>query len=259
MSDLRDNESPPSHSLETILRTTLVAIVHAAAKRLHPAVLHEMVLGVGVELGRQAAAEYRLARHLTGRLDSHACAQCLEAVGKQFQWELQVSVESNSIIRIDELGCAAAKFGQPDPYLREVGYGILGGIMADEFGYAKVCMIHKPEMPPFHRTIAIYLQDTPESRTVSGIAFPRIVDEAARFAERQLRDRPTDRLTPRETEVFHLIAQGLSDKEIAAALHLSVRTVQNHAAQVRRKLGMSSRTALVRLALRAPVGNVEEM
>jgi DNA-binding CsgD family transcriptional regulator len=218
-----------------------------------------MVLGVGVELGRQAAAEYRLARHLTGRLDSHACAQCLEAIGKQFQWELQASVKSNSVICIDELGCAAAKLGKPDPYLMEVGYGILGGIVADEFGYAKVCMIHHPGMPPFHRTITIYLQDTTESRAASGIVFPQIVDEAAQVAERLSRERLVERLTPRETEVFQLIARGLSDKEIAAALRLSVRTVENHAAKVRHKLGVGSRTALVRLALRAPVSNVQEM
>lgn len=40
MSDLRENNSPPSRSPETIQRTLLVVIIHVAAKRLHPAVLH---------------------------------------------------------------------------------------------------------------------------------------------------------------------------------------------------------------------------
>lgn len=79
----------------------LVGIIQAAAKRLHPAVLQEMVRGVGVELGRQAAAEYRLARQVSGRFDARACAQCLKAIGKQFGWEFQISAQSESVIRID--------------------------------------------------------------------------------------------------------------------------------------------------------------
>ncbi len=255
MVDVRESRSPSSHSLETVLRKTLVTVVQAAAKRLHPAVLHEMVLSVGVELGRQAAAEYRSGCHLTGRFNTQSCAQCLEAVGKRFGWELQVSVTSDSVIQIDELRCAAAKFGMPDPYLMEVGYGILGGVVADEFGYAKVRAIHHPGIPPFRRTITIYLQDTAESRAATGIVFPLTTDEVAQLVERRSDDGPRERLTPREAEVFTLIAQGLSDKQIAAVLHLSVRTVQNHAAQIRHKLEIGSRTALVRFALRAPLAH----
>ncbi|MDE2180357.1 MAG: response regulator transcription factor [candidate division NC10 bacterium] len=212
-----------------------------------------MVRSVGVELGRQTVAEYRLVRHVSGRFDVRICAQCLEAIGKQFGWEFQASAQSESVIRVDVQGCPLAKLGGPEPHLTELGYGILGGVVADEFGYAKVCVFRRPEMPPFHCTITIYLQESKESLARPGIVFPQIVDEAAQVAERQSRERLVERLTPRETEVFRLIARGLADKQIATALHLSVRTVQNHAAQVRRKLGIDSRTALVRFALRAPV------
>jgi DNA-binding CsgD family transcriptional regulator len=255
MDDVRDNGSPRLRSLETPLMKALMGVVQAAAKRLHPSVFQEMVRSVGVQLGRQAAAEYRLARHVSGRFDSRACTRCLEAIGKQFGWEFQAWVQSEGVIRIDVQGCPLARLGGPDPYLTELGYGLLGGVVADEFGYAKVCVIHRPEMPPFHCTIMIYLQESNESSAVTGIVFPQIVDEAAQLAKWQSHERPTERLTPRETEVFQLIARGLPDKEIAAALHLSVRTVQNHAAQVRRKLGIGSRTALVRFALRAPLAH----
>lgn len=253
MFDLRNNRGRPSHFLETPLMRALVGIIQAAAKRLHPAVLQEMVRGVGVELGRQAAAEYRLARQVSGRFDARACAQCLEAIGKQFGWEFQTSAQSESVIRIDVQGYLLARLGGPEPYLTELGYGILGGVAADEFGYAKVCVFRRPEMPPFHCVITIYLQESKESLARPGIVFPQIVDEMTRLAEWQSHEKLMEHLTPRETEVFRLIARGLADKEIAAALHLSVRTVQNHAAQVRRKLGIVSRTALVRFALRAPV------
>lgn len=259
MDNVREHNRPPFHSLETVLRRTLVATLQAAAKRFHPAVLQEMVLSVGVELGRQEAAEYRLTRHLTGRFDSRACAACLEAVGKELGWELQASIESDSVICVDEHGCEGAKLGGPDPYLMQIGYGILGGIVADEFGYAKVCVTDYPEKLPFHRTIRISLVETAASLAEPGIVFPRIADETASLAEWGSDGGSGERLTPRETEVFTLIAHGLSDKEIAETLRLSVRTVQNHGAQIRHKLGLSSRTALVRLALRAPVGNTREM
>ena len=51
----------------------------------------------------------------------------------------------------------------------------------------------------------------------------------------------TDRLTAREREIAVLVAQGRTSKEIAAALVLSVRTVDNHLQRVFAKLGVSSR------------------
>jgi DNA-binding NarL/FixJ family response regulator len=56
-------------------------------------------------------------------------------------------------------------------------------------------------------------------------------------------------LSGRETEVLKLIAEGKSGKEIAAILHLSVRTVDNHRANIMRKLHVSKSADLVRLAL----------
>jgi DNA-binding CsgD family transcriptional regulator len=56
-------------------------------------------------------------------------------------------------------------------------------------------------------------------------------------------------LTGREREVARLAGAGLSSKDIAAALHLSVRTIDSHLARVYRKLGVSRRAALGRLDL----------
>jgi DNA-binding CsgD family transcriptional regulator len=52
-------------------------------------------------------------------------------------------------------------------------------------------------------------------------------------------------LTPAQRRVYRLICQGLPDKEIAAALHLSPETVKNHAARVRGAFGVRSRAALI--------------
>jgi DNA-binding NarL/FixJ family response regulator len=61
---------------------------------------------------------------------------------------------------------------------------------------------------------------------------------------------PTSRLTPREREVLQLLAEGKSAKEIAAALTLSVKTVETHRANLMRSLGLDSISDLVRYAVR---------
>ena len=57
-------------------------------------------------------------------------------------------------------------------------------------------------------------------------------------------------LSGREREVLALIANGLSDQEVADQLVLSPHTVHRHVANIRHKLGRSSRTAAVAEAAR---------
>lgn len=57
-------------------------------------------------------------------------------------------------------------------------------------------------------------------------------------------------LTPRESEVMALVAQGLSNQQIAAALVLSEHTVHRHVANILTKLGQASRAAATAYALR---------
>jgi predicted ATPase/DNA-binding CsgD family transcriptional regulator len=52
---------------------------------------------------------------------------------------------------------------------------------------------------------------------------------------------PATPLTPREKQVAHLIAEGLSNKQVAARLVISERTAESHAANILRKLGFTSR------------------
>lgn len=61
---------------------------------------------------------------------------------------------------------------------------------------------------------------------------------------------PFSLLSAREREVLHLIAEGLSAKEIAGDLGISTKTVEAHRTSVMRKLGARKATELVRYALR---------
>jgi DNA-binding NarL/FixJ family response regulator len=65
----------------------------------------------------------------------------------------------------------------------------------------------------------------------------------------QVDEGPVSLLTPREREMLYLIGQGLSNREIAETLVLSVKTVEAHRANLSRKLNVRSRAGLMRLAL----------
>jgi DNA-binding NarL/FixJ family response regulator len=58
-----------------------------------------------------------------------------------------------------------------------------------------------------------------------------------------------DELSPQEAQIARFVAQGLSNREVAAQLFLSPRTIDFHMRNVFRKLGLTSRTQLAHLDL----------
>lgn len=73
---------------------------------------------------------------------------------------------------------------------------------------------------------------------------------AARRDPLQRERTPFERLTPREEEVLKVLAQGLSNKEIAAQLVVSVATVKTHVEHIIQKLHVSDRTQAAVTAVR---------
>ncbi len=88
-------------------------------------------------------------------------------------------------------------------------------------------------------------------RSGDAVFSPRLagfVLDAFRAGERVAGEAELNELTPREREVLQLIARGYLYKEIAARLHLSVKTVESHVSNVLRKLQLSTRHELTRWA-----------
>ena len=111
------------------------------------------------------------------------------------------------------------------------------------------------------------LKDVPADQLVDGIRVvaqgdallapsvtKRLIHEFSRGAvARQSAPAELDDLTPRELEVFKLMARGMSNAEIAAELVVSETTVKTHVARVLMKLGIRDRVQAVVLAYESGV------
>jgi DNA-binding NarL/FixJ family response regulator len=75
---------------------------------------------------------------------------------------------------------------------------------------------------------------------------PRVASQVLDFFNRS--GKGAQELSPREIQVLRMVAQGLIHKEIAAAMGVTVNTVQTHTRRAYRKLGASRRTQALQQA-----------
>ncbi len=60
---------------------------------------------------------------------------------------------------------------------------------------------------------------------------------------------PIDRLSNRELQILHMIGKGMSTRETAHSLNLSIKTVESHRQRIKRKLNLNTGTQLVQYAV----------
>lgn len=73
----------------------------------------------------------------------------------------------------------------------------------------------------------------------------------------QVEEEPLDRLTSREREIFKLIAEGSTSREISEMLFISLKTVLGHRTKIMKKLDLSNRTELIKYAIRKGLINMD--
>lgn len=86
----------------------------------------------------------------------------------------------------------------------------------------------------------------------------KVISRFARPGERQGPGNVLDQITERELEVLRLAARGMSNRDIARELDISMRTVQTHLSNVFNKMGVGSRTEAVMLGLRKGLITLED-
>jgi DNA-binding CsgD family transcriptional regulator len=69
------------------------------------------------------------------------------------------------------------------------------------------------------------------------------------YTDKTISTNPVDSLTKREKEILVLIAQGLTDKEIADIIFLSPLTVITHRKNILSKLGLKNKVEIARFAM----------
>ena len=87
----------------------------------------------------------------------------------------------------------------------------------------------------------------------------KVLNRFASVSDKTQRKKPLELLTERELEVLKLVTRGLSNKDIADELSLSIRTVQGHLANIFNKLRVSSRTEAVVHALKEGWVTLDDM
>jgi DNA-binding NarL/FixJ family response regulator len=83
------------------------------------------------------------------------------------------------------------------------------------------------------------------------------VVQSYRAQRAAIQSSPFSLLTPREREVLQLIAEGHSTKDIAARLHLSIKTIDTHRHRIMDKLNIHSVAGLTKFAVRQGLTTVE--
>jgi two-component system response regulator FixJ len=148
-----------------------------------------------------------------------------------------------------EPGCIVADVKMPGTD----GVGLVRELARRDIGVPVVLISGHADVPMAVDAIKSGAQDFIE-KPVDDTQLVAAINRA--LAQRDLQKSPSGvdarfaRLTPRQIEIFDLVAEGFTSHAIAAKLNISVRTVESYRAEVMEKMQAESIAALVRQAIR---------
>jgi len=245
---------PPSRLLQTVLSS----FVHTVGTFLHPSMVQRLLRRIGTELGRSFYERYQeaQARKLTMPASDGVRRELLACLDHlQTQWGCRHHIQTRREGHLDLLllDCPFVDGDAGIIHLCLLYAGMLGEVAGERLGSCRISVqpAESRDVPLSAAPTCRLTVDFPQSLASSGEQAGTATDKAADMpAPEAVPATPLDRLSQRECEVLRLIGEGLTDKEIAAALRVSVRTAENHAARIYNKLGIRGRARLIRFALR---------
>jgi two-component system, NarL family, nitrate/nitrite response regulator NarL len=193
-------------------------------------------------------------------VDDHPMvAEGIEAILEGYDDIKVLATLSNGQALIDRLDELA-----PDVVLMDLNMPGLNGLLATEIVLerrpgTRVLILSMHDTPEYistalgHGAKGYVLKDVPTDEIKNAIDAvmrgERYLCTGAEGALSPSGDGSRDQLTNREQTILLELAQGKSNKEVALALDISVRTVETHRKNIKRKLGISSTAGLTRYAL----------
>lgn len=153
---------------------------------------------------------------------------------------------------------------RPDVILMDLNMPKVGGLSATEILLerapdTRILILSMHDSPEYissaltHGAMGYILKDVPTEEIKQAIDAvmqgQRYLCTGAKGSLEPKGDSSREALTGREQTILLQLAQGKSNKEVAIALDISVRTVETHRKNIKRKLGISSTAGLTRYAL----------
>ncbi len=193
-------------------------------------------------------------------VDDHPMvAEGIEAILETYDDIKIVAVLKNGQEAIDHVEKLA-----PDVILLDLNMPGINGLAATEIilerrPETRVLILSMHDSPEYistalnHGAMGYVLKDVPTEEIKTAIDTVMSGNQyLCTGAKKSLRPRIADGrepLTSREQQILLQLAQGKSNKDVAAALEISVRTVETHRKNIKRKLGISSTAGLTRYAI----------
>jgi len=240
----------------------------------YPTIITEWTLGlIDLAAGRPAEAAGRLFAITGAEYTDHNPVIALEAMPDAVEAGVRAGLHEQAAARLETMrGLVTAAPAQPRLALLARCDALLEARDPDEaFGEA---IALSPALPPLQRARTellygewlrrerrrtdsrVHLRAALESfRTLGAVPWAERAEAELRASGETARKRDPStvgQLTPQELQIAGLVTGGLTNKEIAAQLYLSPRTVDYHLRKVFTKLGITSRTELVRDGLPQP-------
>jgi len=94
---------------------------------------------------------------------------------------------------------------------------------------------------------------------LSASVFRQVLKHALRYPTKPVRLKAGEKLTIRELQILKLVASGMSNRDVAQELDLSLRTVKGYLVEIFSKLGVGSRTEAVITGLQAGILTLDEI